>query len=80
MRLIDKDELDKLVGEPFEKFLSRLDLKCPETVEAIPIEWIKERMNKEEYRGFLVDHIEWHECLCWLIGKWRDENEQEQDS
>ena len=31
-RLIDVDALDKLVGEPFAKFLSRLDLKCPPAV------------------------------------------------
>lgn len=30
--LMDKDELSKLVGESFEYFLARLDLKCPKAV------------------------------------------------
>ena len=34
--LLDKDELSKLVGESFEYFLARLDLKCPKAV--IPAE------------------------------------------
>lgn len=42
--------------------------------DVIPVKWIKEQLEKEEYRGFLVDHIEWHECLCWLIDKWEKEN------
>ena len=41
MKLLNKQDLDKLVEEPFEKFLSRLDLKCPDPIEAIPVEWIK---------------------------------------
>lgn len=34
--LLDKDELSKLVGESFEYFLARLNLKCPKAI--IPAE------------------------------------------
>ena len=37
MRLIDKDELSKLVGESFDYFLARLGLKCPPTVDAVEV-------------------------------------------
>lgn len=37
MRLIDADALSELVGEPVEVFLSRLDLKLPPTVDAVPV-------------------------------------------
>lgn len=37
MRLIDADALSELVGEPIEIFLSRLDLKLPPTVDAVPV-------------------------------------------
>lgn len=30
--LYDKNDLDELVGEPFEVFLSRLDLKLPQAI------------------------------------------------
>jgi hypothetical protein len=36
-RLIDADALSKLVGEPIEVFLRRLDLKLPPTVDAVPV-------------------------------------------
>lgn len=37
MRLIDADALSKLVGEPIEVFLRRLDLKLPPTVDAVEV-------------------------------------------
>lgn len=37
MRLIDADALSKLVGEPIEVFLRRLDLKLPPIVDAVPV-------------------------------------------
>ena len=37
MRLVDADALSKLVGEPIEVFLRRLDLKLPPTVDAVPV-------------------------------------------
>lgn len=43
--------------------------------EVIPVEWIKEQLKKEEYRTFLVDYIEWGNCLRWLLEKWEEENE-----
>lgn len=36
-RLIDADALSKLVGEPIEVFLRRLDLKLPPTVDAVEV-------------------------------------------
>ena len=35
--LIDTDALSELVGEPIEVFLSRLDLKLPPPVDAVPV-------------------------------------------
>lgn len=43
--------------------------------EVIPVEWVKEELKKEEYRTFLVDYIEWGNCLRWLLEKWEEENE-----
>ena len=43
--------------------------------DAIPIEWIREQLKKEKYRTFLVDYIEWGDCLRWLIDEWEKENE-----
>lgn len=42
---------------------------------SIPIEWIKEKLEKEEYRAFLIDYIEWSNCLRWLLEEWGKENE-----
>lgn len=36
-RLVDADALSKLVGEPIEVFLRRLDLKLPPTVDAVEV-------------------------------------------
>lgn len=53
MRLIDADALSKLVGEPIEVFLRRLDLKLPPTVNAEPVVrckdcmWYKESKHSE---------------------------------
>ncbi len=44
-------------------------------VKAIPIEWIKKQLKEESYLGLLIDHVEWHNCLSWLIDKWEKENE-----
>lgn len=55
------------------KALWRL-IKSQRTIKAIPIEWIKEKLEKEEYRTFLVDYIEWGNCLRWLLEKWEKEN------
>lgn len=67
MKLLNKQDLDKLVGEPFEKFLSRLDLKCPDPIEAIPIEWINKWVNNycDSYQENLI------KCL---LRTWRKEN------
>jgi len=49
MRLIDADALSELVGEPIEVFLSRLDLKLPPTIDAIPISWIESQVDKGKW-------------------------------
>lgn len=78
MNLIDKNELDKLVDEQFEKFLSRLILKCPDTVKAIPIEWIKSgiassvKSVRDDYYDYIYDscinEIEEVSKWCIIIG------------
>ena len=51
--MIDADALSKLVGEPIEVFLRRLDLKLPPTVDAVEVvrckdcRWYKESKNSE---------------------------------
>ena len=53
MRLIDADALSKLVGEPIEVFLRRLDLKLPPTVDAVEVvrckdcKWYEESIYPE---------------------------------
>ena len=48
----------------------------PTNVPDIPVKWIKEKLEKEEYRTFLVDYIEWRDCLDWLLEAWEKENEK----
>ena len=54
--LIDKDELNKLVGETFDTFLARLDLRCPEavieSVTGVYIEGVAFPRNDEAYRQY----------------------------
>ena len=58
-RLIDKDKLDELVEEPFEKFLSRLDLRCPPTIDAEPI---RHGHWEDKYNDG-----DWHCSVCGAI-------------
>ena len=44
------------------------------TVNAVPVEWIKKQLEKQEYRKLLIDYIEWSSCLEWLIDTWENEN------
>ena len=88
MRLIDADKLDELVGEPFEKFLRRLDLFCPPTINAIPLEWIKTIINTNRYlweqnkERMFVDHgvvkvVNYSitaQILSELIERWKRES------
>ena len=69
-RLIDADELSKLVGEPIEVFLKRLDLKLPPTVDAIPIEWIE---NFIDDIGDLEEEMTMRAVYSLLINEWRKE-------
>ena len=85
MRLIDADKLVeicrkgwKLFGRDDEKlkhWVDENDIREQPTIDAIPVEWVKEELKKEEYRTFLVDYIEWGNCLRWLLEKWEQENE-----
>lgn len=52
-----------------------IDAYSVEEINAIPVEWIKQQLEKEEYRTFLVDYIEWGSCLRWLLEAWEEENE-----
>lgn len=45
------------------------------TAEAVPVEWVKKQLKEEKYRTFLVDYIEWSNCLHWLLESWEKENE-----
>lgn len=71
MKLIDleKINLDNSLIEIITDMINR------PTIDAIPVEWIKEVLKKQEYRMLLIDYIEWDSCLDWLIDKWEKENE-----
>ena len=82
MKLLNKQDLDKLVEEPFEKFLSRLDLKCPESVEAIPVEWLLSILSNT-YNETIEDSYSlgfedgWNACLKTIkeeLDYWEKEN------
>ena len=66
MKLIDleKINLDNSLIEIITDMINQPEVK------AIPIEWIKEELEKQEYRTFLVDYIEWDNCLRWLLEEW----------
>lgn len=71
MKLIDleKINLDNSLIEIITDMINQ------PTIDAIPVEWIKEVLKKQEYRMLLIDYIEWDSCLDWLIDKWEKENE-----
>lgn len=65
MGLIDADALSKLVGEPIEVFLRRLDLKLPPIVDAEPVKhghWVVTPYT---------DYDDTYECsvcgACWTF-------------
>lgn len=70
----EENVCDELIGGLSAKALWRL-IKNQRAIKAIPKEWIKEKLEKEEYRAFLVDYIEWGNCLRWLLEEWEKENE-----
>lgn len=51
---------------------------CPllPKTESIPIEWIKKQIEEEKYGLLMIDYIEWHSCLSWLIDEWEKENDR----
>ena len=74
----DIEKLDELYTIEPEEDTEPLSEEEPEpisNVPDIPVEWIKEKLEKEEYRTFLVDYIEWRSCLHWLLEAWEEENE-----
>ena len=82
MRLIDVDNFKKNNPEYLKLDIDYVTevtvedvLDCEPTVKAIPIEWIKKQIEEEKYRMLMIDHIEWHSCLSWLIDEWKKENE-----
>lgn len=85
MRLIDADKLElketvriQLCGlKEYVALYSFTKDQIEEapTINAIPIEWIRKQIEEENYRMLLIDHVEWHSCLSWLLEKWEKENE-----
>lgn len=57
MRLIDADALSKLVGEPIEVFLRRLDLKLPPIVDAVEVVRCKDCKHYEDNRCSLLEYF-----------------------
>ena len=72
-RLIDADELSKLVGEPIEVFLRRLDLKLPPIVDAVEVVRCKDCIHKPTGSG-VNHHITFPEqdyrCPCRCEDYW----------
>ncbi len=62
MRLIDADALSKLVGEPIEVFLTRLDLKLPPTVDAVPVIRCKDCIYWKRYCRVVDGVTSHHVC------------------
>jgi len=77
MKLLNKQDLDKLVEEPFEKFLSRLDLKCPAPIEAISIEWLKKWAEDNSNGEWSV---EYRTVFNGILKDWEKENEQNKEN
>lgn len=77
MRLIDADRLFHNLERGVRNTSNQVfrEIANTPTEKAIPVEWIKEKLEKEEYRTFLVDYIEWRSCLHWLLEAWEEENE-----
>lgn len=82
MRLIDADKIDFTPYiDPFEIPGAQYAVEQSPTIEAIPVEWLEEKINMYEY---LADHAEgiwaerydeWAHLLSQMIEKWRRENE-----
>lgn len=56
-RLVDADALSKLVGEPIEVFLRRLDLKLPPTVDAVEV------VRCKDCKHYYADPWGWGNCV-----------------
>lgn len=81
MRLIDADKLVKAIENEnpglsisgaIEKFARTAQVNMQPTIDAIPIEWIKDKMDKLEDIG----RLEFCEYLDELLVDWKEENEQ----
>lgn len=70
MRLVDADALSKLVGEPIEVFLRRLDLKLPPTVDAVEVVRCKDCIHRMkngmcEYKDYSVVAQDDNDFCSW---------------
>ncbi len=68
MRLIDKDKLIERCKQAHPQYYKEF-IREAEEVDAIPIEWIKEKLNTCEY--------DWDMDSIWqMIEDWRKENDR----
>lgn len=67
-----KYEMQMTVAEVFDKFFDGVQ---PETVEAIPVEWLSENIREEGERGNFL-HAEYIKGLIW---EWHQEGQEVQD-
>lgn len=82
MRLVDADKLpvvntiERIEGKNVfvTGWIPAQSIANAPTVNAVPVEWIKKQLKKQEYRKLLIDYIEWSSCLEWLIDTWEEEN------
>ena len=76
MRLIDADKLKRLypqTPQPMPSIVMGSEIDNAPTVEAIPIEWIKEWFNTKMKNALLPRN---YELICsWIIYDWEAENE-----
>lgn len=81
---VDKDELIKAMAYDREQYKAGYEDGLTDArADAIPVEWIKQQIEKVKngYRPYwLIDHIEWEDCLRSIIDEWREENEQRKDT
>ena len=67
MRLIDADKIGEVSADPYEEGAFQDEIRSQPTVEAIPIEWIRNYVShwvSEIYKNFVLN----------MIKKWEKEN------
>ena len=68
MRLIDADKIGEVSADPYEEGAFQDEIRSQPTVEAIPIEWIRNYVShwvSEIYKNFVLN----------MIKTWEKENE-----